>query len=137
MTKYRATHNGLKRLKTLSIKEVFDWLENLPVQKLYWQENGKNIRLSLKNAKIFYEKGISCINCGIKGSYFAVEKDKGAGLHLDLYAKKETGDVMMTVDHIIPSSKGGSNKNDNLQTMCKICNEKKADAYDEETKIML
>ncbi len=127
MTKYKATHNGLKRLKTLSIKEVFDWIEDKPVQKMYWFENGKNIKITLKNAKIFYEKGITCVNCGIKGSYFAIEKDKGGGMHLDLYAKNEKEDVMMTVDHIVPASKGGSNQIDNLQTMCKICNETKAD----------
>lgn len=33
----------------------------------------------------------------------------------------------LTLDHIIPSSKGGGNGYDNLQTMCKRCNLLKAD----------
>jgi 5-methylcytosine-specific restriction endonuclease McrA len=35
--------------------------------------------------------------------------------------------VMMTKDHIIPSSKGGADTQDNLQTMCNHCNSKKSD----------
>ncbi len=31
----------------------------------------------------------------------------------------------LTVDHILPKSLGGSDKKNNLQTLCKCCNEKK------------
>ena len=34
---------------------------------------------------------------------------------------------MMTIDHIIPKSKGGNNDINNLQPMCNTCNTKKAD----------
>lgn len=32
----------------------------------------------------------------------------------------------ITIDHIIPLSKGGKNKEENMQTLCKYCNLKKA-----------
>lgn len=31
----------------------------------------------------------------------------------------------LTIDHVIPKSKGGTNKSDNLITLCKSCNTKK------------
>jgi 5-methylcytosine-specific restriction endonuclease McrA len=36
-------------------------------------------------------------------------------------------DEMMTVDHVVPTSKGGENHMDNMAAACKDCNAKKAD----------
>ena len=126
--KIKGTHNGLTRIKTFTIEEIFDRIKAKPQKKIYWRENGKDIRISFRNARVFYEKGISCVSCGLTGLYFAMEKDKGGGFHLDLYGKNETGDVMLTIDHIEPLAKGGLDGKDNFQTMCKICNESKADS---------
>lgn len=35
----------------------------------------------------------------------------------------------LTVDHIIPQSKGGKNEESNYQTLCKECNVLKGDSY--------
>lgn len=53
--------------------------------------------------KVVYERdGHKCVQCGT------------------------TSDL--TLDHIVPKSKGGSSEVDNLQTMCAPCNHAKADA---------
>ena len=80
----------------------------------------------------FKKHGIVCANCGMVGEFFALERVKdGEAYHLNLYGKKGDEDVLMTADHIIPLSKGGDNAVYNLQTLCKPCNEKKSNKYDE------
>lgn len=51
-----------------------------------------------RRAAIYARDGNRCVECG--------EKDKG----------------QLTLDHIIPVSKGGSSRDENLQTMCRRCN---------------
>ena len=47
---------------------------------------------------------------------------------MDLFGIDSNGDeVLMTVDHILPKSKGGPHHIDNFQPMCMPCNMKKAD----------
>lgn len=54
-----------------------------------------------RRKKVFERDGNKCLHCG------TIEN--------------------LTLDHIIPLSKGGSGKIDNLQTLCQPCNLKKAD----------
>ena len=50
--------------------------------------------------------------------------------HLNLYGINNGEEVMMTKDHIVPKSKGGSNGLKNMQTMCTVCNEIKGNRQD-------
>ena len=43
----------------------------------------------------------------------------------------------LTIDHVIPKSKGGTNKWDNLVTCCRKCNLKKGDKLLSETNMVL
>lgn len=70
----------------------------------------------------------TCVACQLKGTYFWLEKQPKNYIHFNLYANgyynKET---MMTMDHIIPKSKGGLTIQENLQLMCEECNKTKSD----------
>ena len=74
------------------------------------------------------------MTCGIEGKFFLKQKSHAdeSHYHMNLYALKYDGTrVLMTRDHIMPRSKGGSNNLENLQTMCGPCNWKKADSLPE------
>ena len=86
----------------------------------------------------FFEHGTICIECKVIGAVFKVERHKGfqesknknSGYHLNLYTASGT---LMTMDHIIPTSRGGKNLIDNVQPMCTKCNSRKANCLPGET----
>lgn len=87
---------------------------------------------NLKNHRrfrVFYHKGLKCVSCPNIGKYIIRAKDKYDTIHVDLYTKDFK---LMTIDHIKPKSKGGSDKLNNLNPMCVKCNLKKSDIYEEE-----
>lgn len=87
--------------------------------------NGVRVKTFLTNNK--------CVCCGIVGDMFVAERvpygnqkvpSKGRP-HLNLYARTNDGLMLMTVDHILADSLGGSYAANNFQTMCQRCNGKR------------
>lgn len=95
--------------------------------------DGDMIGMGSQRYQVFKYKGTTCVCCGLKGSYFAKERQRNVETyHFNLYGINEDGlEVLMTKDHIIPKSKGGKNELENYQPMCTICNREKADKMPE------
>lgn len=123
-----------ERKGTYPIDQVFAVMETeTSSDKKFVVFDGAKVLSSLSQYKVFKEKGITC-SCGLEGKYFAMERTPGPGYskynqwHFNLYALNAQGrEVMMTKDHILASSQGGSDEIDNFQTMCEVCNTRKGD----------
>ena len=80
-----------------------------------------------RRLQVFAHKGTACVRCGVEGVHLLSSVDPGGGHHVDLY----TADfVLMTVDHILPRSKGGANTLANYQPMCQHCNSQKGNTLE-------
>ena len=78
-----------------------------------------------------------CDICGtpLKEREDRIKFDKGTiesvfrrdGYRCQMCGATKSDGTRLTIDHIIPLASGGSNSIDNLQTLCRTCNENKAD----------
>ena len=118
--------NGYTSVGHFKPEEVLPFVFQVK-EKIYGDQK---IRMTSLRYRLFATKGLVCANCGIIGQHFSLEKhknDEKGRYHFNLYAVDNGTPVMMTKDHIIPKSKGGSDKLENLQPMCIKCNGNKAD----------
>lgn len=120
------THRGLERKSIHSVKEVFAAVRAAAGAPNFVVD-GDAISPDSKYA-LFLLAGTRCRHCGIRGVFFAKERWPGVSQwHLNLYGvDSETGaEVVMTKDHVVPRSLGGTASLSNLQPLCKPCNERK------------
>jgi len=89
--------------------------------------HGLSFQVNMSSTRLeCFKRTPKCAHCKRVGVLFLLQSHKDERPHLNLYAvERKGGLVLMTQDHIIPQSKGGSSEQDNLQTMCTICNQAK------------
>jgi HNH endonuclease len=127
----RKNHN-YEIYKKYNIDTIFEYLENkeLPDKVIYGTlDYIDSIERCTIIKNLLDRDGYKCQECDMIPYYFALGKDKINRWHLDLYSDT---DHMFTIDHVYPKSKGGENKLENYQLMCKICNEDKSDIVEGE-----
>ncbi len=89
---------------------------------------GKTYEVNMHSSRfVCFRKNPQCVVCGIEGTVMGLVFGGNSRPHFNLYATDPEGKlVLMTKDHIIPSSKGGMNRPRNYQTMCADCNCRKS-----------
>lgn len=118
------------RVGVFQLDEVLPYITKNKTKRVY---NDYSILMDSLRCQTFLHSGTVCVACGTAGTFFALERhvrnNKNPDAHhFNLYGIDKQGqEVMLTKDHILPKSKGGSDSLDNLQTMCIICNGRKAD----------
>lgn len=123
--------HGYERLAIVSLETVFSNMGKII------KVEGKPIAIRSKRYRCYARNGVICVRCGIEGKYFAAERSKNCDpstkYHLNLYHLSAEGkEIMMTVDHVIPLSRGGEDNIRNLQPMCIHCNGSKGNLTEEE-----
>lgn len=120
---------------TIKYKETMDLL-----RKFYFlnEININGFVININDIRIqTFKKYSYCVCCEARPIYFRIEKlpntkNKFGRFHLNLYGINIDNEiVLMTRDHNIPKSKGGSELLSNMQTMCIDCNNKKGNILEE------
>ena len=66
--------------------------------------------------------GLVCKHCGLIGTRLILRMTPNGQKHWEVISDDL---IPLTVDHILPRSKGGKNIMENYQTLCVYCNQKK------------
>ncbi|MFA7219029.1 MAG: HNH endonuclease [Synergistaceae bacterium] len=125
----------MERIGIYSLEDVLPYIvaskRDVNSKRVY---DGNLVNVHSLRLQLFKSKGVECIICGIKGSFFSLErplhcKQLPKVYHFNLYALEDGGSIhnpltwrLITQDHIIPKSKGGKDNLSNLQVMCTVCN---------------
>lgn len=114
---YRATNK-----EELAVKAKQRWQDHPEKMQEYWHtEKGRLVRKASNAKRRHQRRGLGPID--MKGFY---AKCADLQWHCQLCGKELTRETV-TIDHIIPVSKGGTNVLENLQPLCFHCNSVKRD----------
>lgn len=118
------------RKETYPIDAVLKHVHLDTTKKHLVEFDGDMMKMGSDRYKTFKFKGLKCVSCGLTGAFFAKErfnrKSDIESYHFNLYAIDNNGnEVLMTKDHIMPSTRGGVDNLSNYQPMCGPCNTEK------------
>ena len=104
-------------------EDIFPYISSDKIVREYEIDNKTyKVRMNSQRYCVF-QKEPSCVACGIEGKKFLLEQyNSDRNPHFNFYAEENGKNILMTKDHILAKSNGGSNKLENYQTMCSVCN---------------
>jgi hypothetical protein len=106
-------------LAQLSVKEGFELMNLSEREKPYLF--GEAIERDWKRWNVLKSCELKCYRCNIRATHWQVEKHKndwGRPFNLNVYSNRK----MLTWDHIVPKSYGGSDEPINGRVACEPCN---------------
>lgn len=120
--------NGYQRFGRFRVEDVVPHCGKVR-HRFRLPDGGKELSVRMGAQRmILMGRTQECACCGMEGKYFWLEKSGCLPPHFNLYGEDDEGyPVMMTVDHILPRSKGGATTQDNIQLLCRRCNTAKKD----------
>jgi 5-methylcytosine-specific restriction endonuclease McrA len=120
---------SLERITEISVEDFFNLFPSRTKarrkQSIKINDNEISVSINYSKYVMIKEKGFNCVCCGIAANKIYVEIDNMKSAHVNFYHSSEDKEIMLTRDHIIPKSKGGTNLQSNIQPMCQICNQNK------------
>lgn len=122
----------METLLVLEPSEVFPFVchDNRRKRKILFKTPSGDFNVKVSSSRlVLFKQQPSCVCCGITGTKLLLQRCKGETPHINFFAVDNDGKlVLMTKDHINPSSIGGRNHSTNYQTMCANCNVLKSNA---------
>lgn len=113
---------------TLSIEDKNKLMKRYKLKAVHvFGINRLNRYKQRSNLKFFIKNGTECVKCKEKAEFIIITRCKSGYEIPRLFTKYM---YMMTIDHIVPRSLGGTNNPRNKQTMCSFCNQNKGDSLE-------
>lgn len=129
---------GYSHIAKFDTKYIFNKLVGKRNKNKYINVFGYAVNVAAMRYKVFKDS-LVCVSCGAMPEFscldILVSKNRMTPTFpgiatFNFYGFNSEGKLfLLTVDHIVPVSKNGSDNRYNLQTMCNHCNTKKDNTY--------
>lgn len=131
----------LIHLATFSLEDVLPYI-TVEDSKRNYQVGDKSYQVRMNSDRYHvFKASVVCVACGLTGTKMVLDMNPcDQTPHFNLYAVENGCLVLMTKDHIVAKSKGGTDDLDNFASCCHICNNLKANyelTYDQVRELRL
>jgi len=108
---------------------LMDILRNNHPRTVFANGTFYEVKRKTKRNRVLRSNNCRCHCCGIAGTHAILDVDRipSRTASFNIYAERNGQLLRMTIDHIIPVSKGGPNTRANMQLLCERCNRVKDD----------
>jgi hypothetical protein len=128
-SKFKWVLKKLVRIDSFNLTDGLEYIKNPALLQIKEQLIKDLNKRGAVRTRLFLSGKLKCVACGLEGDHFHLEKHKNDQLMQFspyLYGWKDDEEIMMTLDHILPKSLGGSDNILNAQCMCVKCNGEKS-----------